>query len=370
MKKILIFGLKEPIGGVEKIVSSYIWNFPRNKVVCDFIIFGNKFSLEKEIIEKGGKVFYLPNRIKSRREYKTKIEAIFKENKYDAVWANFSGLTNIDVLKLGKKYGVPVRIAHSHAAALTWNGRIMKYLVPLFHNKNKAVIDKYATDFWGCSKPAGDFMFPKRIKEKVKVVNNAVDTSVFCPDLDKRLAVRKELGLGDSFVVCHIARMCKEKNQMFMLEVFKELLKKENNAKLLFVGDGELKQEIIQKAKSLKIMDNIIFTGFKTQVADYYKASDVFLFPSICEGLGLSLIEAQACGLPCVASNMVPFEADITGCVKFVGLDEPINVWVDAILEISRKEITDASSALKKANYDIKTEAEKMCDFFVNKVSK
>ena len=85
MKKILIFGLKEPIGGVEKIVSSYIWNFPRNKVVCDFIIFGNKFSLEKEIIEKGGKVFYLPNRIKSRREYKTKIEAILKENKYSNI---------------------------------------------------------------------------------------------------------------------------------------------------------------------------------------------------------------------------------------------------------------------------------------------
>ena len=370
MKKILIFGLKEPIGGVEKVVNSYVENFPRKKIVCDFIIFGSEFSLQKEITEKGGKVFYLPNRIKRRMEYKAKIEAIFAQNKYDAVWCNFSGLTNIDVLKLGKKYGVPLRIAHSHAAALTWTGRMMKYLVPLFHNKNKAVIHKYATDFWACSKPAGDFMFPKKIQHKIKVVNNAVDTLVFCVDQDKKITTRKELGLENSFVVCHIARMCKEKNQSFMLEVFKELLKKKNNAKLLFVGDGELKEQIIQKAKSLEIMDNVIFVGFKPQVADYYKASDVFLFPSICEGLGLSLIEAQACGVPCVASNAVPREADITGCVKFVRLDEPLNVWVDAILEISRKVIIDASSAVKKANYDIKTEAEKMCSFFVDKVSK
>lgn len=364
MKKFLIYGLKEPVGGVEKIITSYINNFPDKEVVCDYIIFGTSFSLETKIREKGGRVFYLPNRIKRRKEYFEKLNSIFLNNKYDAVWANFSGLTNIDVLKFGKKYGVPVRIAHSHVTALSWSSVIMKYPVILFHNINKPKIDKYATDFWACSEKAGKFMFPEKIHGKIRIINNAVDTSVFFNDCETRNKTRKELGVEEDLVVCHVARMCYEKNQGFLLEVFEKLLQKKSNSKLLFVGDGELKEQLYEKARALGIIDNIIFAGFKEDASAYYKASDVFVLTSLSEGLPLVTGEAQACGVPCVVSQGVPKIADVTGFVKFVGLDKSAEEWADAILEMSDKEIPEPSSAIKNASFDIKSESEKIYQFF------
>ena len=366
MKKILIYGLKEPIGGVEKIITLYTDNFPDKEIACDYIIFGTSFSLETKIREKGGRVFYLPNRIKRRKEYFEKLNSIFLENKYDVVWANFPGLTNIDVIKLGKKYGVPVRIAHSHGSSLFWSGIIMKYPVILFHNINKPKIDKYATDFWACSEKAGEFMFPKKLHGKIRVINNAVDTSVFFKDCETRNKTRKELGVENDLVVCHVARMSPEKNQGFLLEVFEKLLQKQSNSKLLFVGDGELKEQLYKKARELGIIDNIIFVGFKEDASAYYKASDVFLLTSLSEGLSLVTVEAQACGVPCVVSRGVPKIADVTGFVEFVGLDKSPEEWADAILEMSDKEIPDPSSAVKKAGYDIKAAAERVYQFFID----
>lgn len=364
MKKILIYGLKEPIGGVEKIITSYANNFPDKEVACDYIIFGTSFSLETKIREKGGRVFYLPNRIKRRKEYFEKLNSIFRDNKYAAVWANFSGLTNIDVLKFGKKYGVPVRIAHSHVAALSWPSVIMKYPVILFHNINKPKIDRYATDFWACSKKAGEFMFPKKLYDGIKVINNAVDTSVFFADCETRNKTRKELGVENDLVVCHVARMCYEKNQGFLLEAFERLLQKKSDSKLLFVGDGELKELLYEKARALGIVDNIIFVGFKEDASAYYKASDVFLLTSFSEGLSLVTVEAQACGVPCVVSQGVPKIADVTGFVKFVDLDKSAEEWADAILEMSDKRIDSPTLSVKKAGYDIKSESEKIYQFF------
>ncbi len=364
MKKILIYGLKEPVGGVEKIITSYANDFPDKEVICDYIIFGTSFSLETKIREKGGRAFYLPNRIKRRKEYFEKLNSIFLNNKYDAVWANFSGLTNIDVLKFGKKYGVPVRIAHSHVTALSWSSVIMKYPVILFHNINKPKIHKYATDFWACSKKAGKFMFPKKLYDRIKVINNAVDTSVFFDDCETRNKTRKELGVEKNLVVCHVARMCYEKNQGFLLEVFERLLQKKSDSKLLFVGDGELKESLYEKARALGIIDNIIFVGFKEDASAYYKASDVFLLTSLSEGLSLVTVEAQACGVPCVVSQGVPKIADVTGFVKFVGLDKSAEEWADAILEMSDKRIDSPTLSVKKAGYDIKSESEKIYQFF------
>ena len=364
MKKILIYGLKDPVGGVEQVVKSYTDNFPNDIIACDYAVFGHKFSLEDSIVENGGKVFYLPNRLKQRRKYKKELKKIFGENHYSAVWANFAGLTNIDFLKFGKKYNVPVRIAHSHGTRLYWTGRLMKYLVPLFHNKNKRIIDKYATDFWACSEKAGEFMFPEKVYGNIKIINNAVNTDIFHPDAHRRNQVRKALNIENRLVICHVARMSFEKNQSFMLDIFKEVLNSEKRAVLLFVGDGELKKELLNKARELNIEENVIFTGFKTEVEGYYKASDVFLLPSLAEGLALSPIEAQACGVPCVLSNALPPAADITGCVKFMNLNDTPYNWSIAVLEMAKIEIQDAVEKVKKSNFDIKTESSVLCDFF------
>lgn len=366
MKKILIFGLKDDFGGLEKVVLGYSEMLLKLGLQCDFVIFGKKFLFEEELCKKGGKIFYLPSKMRSWKAYNKKMNDIFKAEKYDAVWANYSGLTNIDMLKLAKKYRIPKRIAHSHVASLVWSGWLARYLVPLFHYMNKSVVSYFATDFWACSKKAGEFMFPKKVHKKITVINNALDTELFYPDKQTRDRVRKELNIENNFVISHIARMCEDKNQLFMLDVFCEVLKNVKNAKLLFVGDGELRDAIFEKAETLGIKNNIIFTGFKNNVADYYKSSDVFLFPSISEGLGLSLIEAQACGVPCVASAAVPKEADVTECVKFINLDAPADTWAQEIIKISHKEICNATEKIIKANYDIKAESKKIFEFFIS----
>lgn len=364
MKRILICGLKDPIGGIENIVKSYTDRFPSQEIICDYVVFGEHFSFEREIEEKGGTVFYLPNRIKFRKAYKQKFKQIFVKNRYDAVWANFSGLTNIDALKLGKKYGVPLRIVHSHLAGFAWTGWAMKYLVPLFHYKNQMIVDRYVTDYWACSESAGKFLFPKRLWKKIVYIHNAVNTAQFYPNLEERENVRKKLGLENCFVVGHMARMCTEKNQLFLLDVFKRLTEIKSNAKLLFVGDGELKKQIFAKAEALGIREKIVFTGFQTDTVNYYRASDVFFLPSLNEGLPLTVIEAQACGVPCVVSPAIPIGANITGCVKHISLDCNVEVWCAALLEMAEHKIENASAIVKEAGYDIDKEAEKLYSFF------
>lgn len=364
MKKILIFGLKEPVGGVEKIITSYVEHFPEGEIVCDYVFFGDLFSLEERIRQKGGTVFYLPNRIRKRKAYFEKLNRIFDERQYDAVWANFSGLTNIDVLKLGKRYGVPVRVAHSHTAMLYWSGWYMQYAVRLFHTLHKRKIDRYATDFWACSQKSGEFMYPKKVQDRIRIVTNAVDTAQFFADAAQRKQLRQSQGLKNALVVGHIARMSAEKNQGFLLEVFAAVRKRNENARLLFVGDGELREMLTEKANLLGIADAVIFAGFQTDIAAYYRVSDVFVLPSVSEGLPLTVVEAQACGVPCVVSDAVPKVADVSGCVRFLGLEQSIETWRDAILEAGGQTIADPLSAVKNAGYDIQTEAEKICRFF------
>ena len=364
MRKILICGLKDPLGGIERIVKSYTDRFPLNEVICDYIVIGSKFSLEREIIEKGGKVFYLPNRVKHRITYKRKLKQIFIDNTYDAVWANLSGLTNIDVLKLGKRHRVPLRIVHAHLSRFTWTGWWMRYLVPLFHYKNQLVVDKYATNYWACSESAGKFLFPKRLWDQIVYIHNAVDTAQFCPDAEKTMRIRRDLEVENNFVVGHMARMCKEKNQLFLLEIFHQLLVLQSNAKLLFVGDGEQREQIMERADELGIREHILFTGFTTDTVPYYRASNVFCLPSLNEGLPLTVIEAQACGVPCVVSPIIPKSANITGCVKYVGLDQSAAEWSAALLETAQQKIENASAAVKSAGYDIDEEAQKLYAFF------
>lgn len=367
MKRILIYGPKDHVGGIESVVFSYVDRFPHNIISCDYIIFGDKkVSFEERIKEKGGKVFYLPNRIKHRKEYKKILNEIFVGNNYAAVWANLSGLTNIDMLKLGKRYGVPLRVVHSHVAAFSWTGRFMKYLVPLLHYKNQLILDKYATDYWACSEKARNFMFPKRIYNKTVYIKNAVDGMIFYPDEKKRAEMRSKLGIGNCLVIGHIARMCTDKNQLFLLEIFKSLTKLNDSVRLLFVGDGELKEEIYAKAEELEITDRIIFTGFKADTVDYYRASDVFCLPSLNEGLGLSIIESQACGVPCVVSDAVPHETNISGSVIYLSLEKSAVEWANEIIRSAEFKIEEPTEKLRNAEYEINIEAKKLCRFFVN----
>ncbi len=362
--KILIFGPKEPLGGVETIVLAYAKQLISKGCECDFLFYENYPTLEKRIENIGGKCLHATSRRNNYSQYKKDIKSIFK-TKYDAVWCNFSGLTNIDLLKLAKKAGVNIRISHSHTSGLSWGSPLMRILVPLMHYKNKAVIGKYATHIWACSQKSGHFMYPKKLWNKLFIWNNAVSINVFCPNSQKRADCRKAFGIDDKLVIGHIGRICREKNQLFLLKVYKEFLNKNENAHLLFLSDAP-NDEIVSFANTLGISSKITFLTGPQDLTALYNAMDVFFLPSIVEGLPLTLLEAQACGVPCVISTGVSREGDVSGFVEYLPLDENITSWCDALESAAKKRIPDPTDAIISHNYDIKTEGEKMYNYLRN----
>jgi len=216
MIKVLVSGLKEPVGGLEKVVFEYAKPLIKKyDIHFDFIIFNKNFSKEQEL-SRLGTIFHVTSRKDNLKKYKEELEDIFRKTSYDAVWGNYTGLTNIDLLVLAKKHNVPVRIAHSHVSALSWGSHVMEYIVKLLHYYNKKRLPKFATHYWGCSESACSFMFPSKVKNNFTVIKNAVDLNIFHPDKHKRNTVREELGIFSSApIIGHVARMCKEKNQFF-----------------------------------------------------------------------------------------------------------------------------------------------------------
>lgn len=365
MTRLLIFGLKDPAGGVESAVMSYVRHFDHDAIAADFAVFGADFSLAPEIESMGGKVLYLPVRRRDPLGYRAAAEKIFRDDRYDAVWCHFSGLTNIDFLINAKKYGVPLRAAHAHTASLPWGSPLMKYPVIAAHEKNKRVIDKYATHLFACSRSAAAFMYGEKNAAKAMIVPNAADLSRFAVSDGKD--ARKSLGIPeDAFVAGHVGRMCVAKNQKFLIDIFAALHKINPNAVLLFVGDGELRDEVRAHAAASGCGDAVVFTGARTDLPGLYAAMDVFCLPSLTEGFPVTAVEAQACGLPCVVSAQAVEESvNISGAVRFVSLAASPEAWAKELLSAGAQGKRDCRKALEQAGFEIVSAAKKLQDFFI-----
>ncbi len=363
MTRILIAGLKEPPGGVENAVLSYTENFGED-TVTDFVFLSGEISFSHRI--KNGSCIYLPNRVKHPLRYRKMLRELFRKGNYDALWCNYSGLTNIDFLKEAKKQGVKLRIVHAHTSKLSWGNSLMKYLVPFFHNRNQKKIDLYTTDFWACSEKSAVFMFGERLSEKTKIIPNTVDTEKFIKNSHTEKEVREEFGISENTLVLgHVGRMCREKNQRFLLDILKETVKKHPDTVLLFVGDGELREEVVSYAKEISISDNVIFTYSRTDVPRILQAMDVFLLPSLTEGFPVTLVEAQAADIPSVVSSeAIVKEVNLTDTITFLSLEDDMGVWAKKILEASEKECSGGRDKLISKGFDSKTTAKKTESFF------
>lgn len=366
-KRILVYGPKDPVGGVEKIVVEYVKTImaSHDNVSFDFLQYGENFSLEKELTELGCRVLYLPSRKKHYFKYKKALEDIFLKTPYSAVWGNYSGLTNIDLLILAKKYHVPVRIAHSHSTKLYWGSPLMKYVVYFLHYYNKLWLGDYATDYWACSTVAGKFMFPKSVQEKMQIIPNAVDTTKFYPDERIGANVRAELGIEeDAIVIGHVARMCEVKNQIFLLNVAAQAMQCNSKVRLLFVGDGELRESLEMETKRLDIRDKVIFLGTRQDVPDLLRVMDVFVLPSLSESFGYSAVEAQACGVPCVLSDRVPRASNISGLTEFLTLEVSCETWAEKILQQAQIKKENIKEIIETSGYEIYSASEHVLNLF------
>lgn len=331
-KRIAVIMGKMEYGGVEAVVMNYYRHIDRQKIQFDFIVDNTSSCPQKEEIEKlGGKVFFVPPYQKIFFYMRTLI-GIFKENDYAIV---HSHINTLSVFPLAAAWfaKIPVRIAHSHSTAGRgeYKKNFLKYSLKPFSKL-------FATDYFACSEHAGRWLFGNRAYEQglVKVWKNAIDIDSFLFNEDVRIQVRKEFGIDDKFVIGHVGRFSHEKNHKFLINVFKEVHKKNKNTCLMLVGEGKLFWKIKEQVQRLGLNEAVLFLGARTDVNRLYQAMDIFVLPSHSEGLGLVAIEAQTSGLEVILSTNVPAEAMLSGRGKYCELD--IIKWKEELLCVEGKE--------------------------------
>lgn len=276
---------------------------------------------------------------------------------YDAVHVNGTKLLYQAIcMWISSKAGISVRIVHCHSTVMGNLSGIKKYIRKLLRDS----IKQYATCIAACSVQAGQTKYGEDILKnpKFEVFKNGIVLEQYVFSEENRKDLRKKYNLEDAFVLLHIGRMEYEKNHMLLLKIFKKFTEYEDKARLLLVGDGTLKTSIFSYARQIGIYEKIIYIPYTQQAEEYYSAADVFILPSIYEGLGLVLLEALANGLPRIVSDGVPEAANLDRRMQTVSLKAPLDKWTDAIKQ-ARKEghYTDGSRILKEHGYDIRQTA-------------
>ena len=365
LKKVLVFGMTDNPGGVESFLMAYYRKLDKSKIQFDFLCNNKTVAYEDEINALGGRVFKICARSVNPALYKAELEGFFKEHasEYCAIWVNVCSLANIDYLKAAKKYGIKTRIIHSHNAQ-----NMDSALRGVLHKINRLSINKYATHFWACTDLAADFFYNAKVKasKNFREVKNAIDVSAFSFSSEARENLRRELALEDSLVFGNVGRLHFQKNQSFLLDIFAEISKKRDDARLVLIGGGEDEAMLKEKTASLGLSDKVLFLGVRSDVPQLMSALDVFLLPSKFEGLGIVLIEAQASGLLSFTSaEVVPEDAKVTDLLTFIPLSKSPNEWAEEILSKSENQRRpDTLSEITQAGYNIDTQIDSLQNFF------
>ena len=345
-------------GGLETMIMNYYRNIDRNRIQFDFLVHRQEEAdYDKEILALGGNIYHMPVLNPFSKAYFNALDLFFKEHKYDIVHCHLDCMSAYP-LKIAKKNGVKVRIAHSHSKSQDKN---LKYPIKLY---SKRLIPKYATHLFSCGKEAGDWMFNGN---NYTILNNAIDAQKYVFNKTISEEVRKELNIKNSdMVVGHIGRFNPPKNHGFIIDVFNCLHKKNINSKLILVGTGDGQKTIKEKVNTLGLNDSVLFLGSRSDVNRILQAMDVFLFPSLYEGLPLSIVEAQAAGLPCVISDNVPKECIKTDRVFHYSLDESFDFWADRIIEAGKIIKKDTYQDIVSSGFDIKKNSKVLEDFYTS----
>ncbi|MDR1542783.1 MAG: glycosyltransferase [Clostridiales bacterium] len=336
-------------GGVEAVVFNYYRMIDKSKVQFDFIIDEDSpCEIPADIMALGCKVYKILS-YKHLTAYIGSLKKIISDNQYKIAHSHMNTLS-VFALFAGKQAGVPVRIAHSHSTAGKgeFARNVMKYMLRPFSRL-------FATHYFACSEYAGRWLLGSRAVERgqVTVIRNAIDTEKYSFNPDVREQVRRELGISDRFVVAHCGRFMPQKNHVYLIDIFAEVHKRDENAILLLIGDGELKPFIEAKVQRLGLSDSVKFLGARDDVHRLYQAMDVFVLPSLYEGLAVVRVEAVAAGLPCLVAAGQSAELEtING--KFIGIAEKdIGTWCDSILECKSMQRKDGGEMLRLHGWDI-----------------
>ena len=351
-------------GGVEAVTINYYRNIDKNKVQLDFICDEDSTNIPYEEIEKmGGKVIIIPSYSKPFKYHK-ELKRVLKEGNYKIVHSNINTLSVFSLFS-AKCAGVPVRIAHSHSTTNKKEKKknLMKQVLRPFSKV-------FATDYMCCSELAGRWLFGNKEYDKgnVYLLNNAIDLDKFKYNESLRKKKRKELGIkDDTLVIGHIGRFVAQKNHDYLIDIFNEIHKKNNNSILLLAGQGPLMEDVKNKVKELNLEDSVKFLGQRNDANELYQAFDVFLLPSLYEGLPVVGVEAQASGLLCYLSDDMTKETKVLDITKFMSLNNTPEEWANNILDdVKKYKRIDTSKEMTAKNFNIKEEAKKLEEYYLN----
>lgn len=348
-------------GGLETMIMNYYRHIDRTKIQFDFLTHRDgKKDYDDEIQQLGGKIYHLPplNPF-DKNGYLKKLDEFFRVHReYQIVHSHLDCMSAYP-LRAAKKYGVPVRIAHAHSTSE--EKKDLKYLIKLY---SKGKISSYATDLFACSEKAGKWMFGNK---EFTVMKNAIDCEKYLYNRDVALEVKKELGIEKKFVVGHVGRFSIPKNHKFLIDIFGQIYAQNPDAVLLLVGEGILMDGVKQKVKECQLDGAVKFLGLRDDVERIMQAMDVFVFPSLYEGLPVTLVEAQAVGIPCVVSDEITKEISIASNIVFLELNQGAEKWAKECLKNSKRE-KNACNLVKNAGFDIKKNAVWLAQYYQKRI--
>lgn len=351
-------------GGAETMVMNYYRRIDRSRIQFDFMVHRQeRGAYEEEIQALGGRIYRMPPvRPWNAREYRSLAGRFYGEHpEYRIIHAHMSELGFYD-FQQAKKAGVPVRICHAHNRPY---GIDLKSPVRWYY---KTRMMPYVTDLFTCGREAGDWLFGRKQEARFVQMNNAIDARqyVFCPQTRQRM--RQALGIGaDQLVIGHVGRFDPQKNHKFIIDIFQAVRQQNSKAVLLLIGNdaGGCGKEIHQKAERLGLTQWVRFLGVRGDVADLMQTMDVFLFPSLFEGLSVASVEAQAAGLPVLISDGVPIECKKTDLVHVLPLSATPEVWAKTALELAQIPRRNTYEEIKAAGFDIAENAQWLQAFYL-----
>ena len=351
MKRLLCIVSAMNTGGAETFLMKMYRSLDREKYQMDFCVNSDENFYEQEILKLGGKIYKIPAKSQNVRRWHHELKQVVRENGYQYVIRVCEHSLAVLDLLVAREGGAKQLIMRSSNTGS--GGKISTAVHRCFRFLPRTV----PTVKLAPSTEAAEYTFGKGCVERGEVflLHNAIDTNVYCFDEVARERLRKEMGLEDKFVVGHVGRFNQQKNHAFLVDVFQELHHRNPQARLVLVGRGELEEAVRQKVCALGLEEYVTFTGVRQDIPQLLSAFDVFLFPSLYEGMPNTVIEAQATGLPCIISDTITREADITGLVSYLQLGNE-KQWVNSLLcrtPLGSSERRDATAKIREAGYDI-----------------
>lgn len=347
--------------GTERVIFNLYENIDNTQVQFDFLV-QRSGELDEKIVRMGGKIHYLYEK-EDKAYYSALLQFFSEHTEYKVVHAHTHGRMGL-VLKAAKKCGVPCRIAHSHNARTD-----LPKLAAFMKGLSSIPVEKAATHFFACSSNAAKWLFPHKVKE-CRVLYNGIRLDEYLFNECDRQSVRDSLGIpDDAFVMIHVGRFAKQKNHEYLVKILESYGRIDSSEwKMIFVGEGPLEETIKIQVQETGLMNHVLFLGARKDVNKLYSAADMFVFPSLHEGLGIVVIEAQASGLPCIVSDAIPPEADMeVGLLNTLRLQDSCDKWSKMIVAKKRNTASRESQkvAIMNGKYNIKRIAAQMQQFYL-----